>query len=190
MKTCMIEDCSTKLLAKGLCAKHYQRNLRHGHPLGIKPRINFEDRFWQKVNKSEGCWEWTASLGSSGYGQVRVGGVDGMVAPAHRVAYELTHGTVPRGMDMDHTCHNRSCVNPAHLRAVSHKENMENLRGAHRDSKSGVRGVYATKHGSYKVYVCHFGRDFYGGAHKSLEAATVAAEALRASLYTPITKGA
>ena len=147
-----------------------------------RPFIPVELRFWDKVDKSGDCWEWTASRGTSGYGQIRA---NGRPVVAHRVAYELTHGAVPEGVELDHLCHNRGCVNPDHLRVVSHKENMENLRGAHTDSTTGVRNVDRLPSGNYRVVVCHFGKR-YRSSHPTLEAAAAAAEALRAELHSHV----
>lgn len=61
---------------------------------------------------------------------------------AHRFAYELVVGPIPKGLKLDHkhTCL-KTCVNPDHLRVVTNKQNAENLSGAHIDSISGIRGV-------------------------------------------------
>lgn len=86
---------------------------------------------------------------------------------------------------VDHTCHNRSCVNPDHLRVVTNKQNAENLRGANRASKSGVRGVwFAPTRGKWVVQVRHNGRRYSGGSHLTLEAAEQSAIALRNRLFT------
>ncbi len=88
------------------------------------------DRFWEKVQKTEGCWYWTASLRGNGYGQIYIGerpGQSAYIAPAHRVAYELLVGPIPEGLQIDHLCRNPRCVNPSHLEPVTSKENS--LRG-------------------------------------------------------------
>ena len=83
-----------------------------------------ELRFWRNVVKTEGCWEWIAFRTKDGYGRFRVGG--GKVL-AHRFAYELLVGPIPEGLESDHLCRNRGCVNPAHLEPVTQQVNR--LRG-------------------------------------------------------------
>lgn len=79
--------------------------------------------WWGKVEVGgpAGCWPWTRSTGSHGYGQTW----DGVtVRLAHRVAWALHHGQqVPDGLTVDHECRNRICCNPAHLRLLSNVDN-------------------------------------------------------------------
>lgn len=82
----------------------------------IQPSI-----FWTRVDKSGECWIWTGALTNNGYGRH-----SGTVA--HRVSYELANGPIPEGMTVDHACFRRSCVNPAHLRLMSHLENSQRQR--------------------------------------------------------------
>lgn len=82
------------------------------------------ERFWLKVNRTGGCWLWTAAVSTGGYGRVHW---DGKLRQAHRVAYELEVGPIPEGLELDHLCRVRRCVRPDHLEPVSGKVNK--LRG-------------------------------------------------------------
>lgn len=82
-------------------------------------------RFWQKVEKTEGCWLWRGSVISSGYGNFSwsLNGTRRWML-AHRAVIELTTSTaVPPDLAVDHLCRVRTCVNPEHLEVVSHGEN-------------------------------------------------------------------
>lgn len=72
-----------------------------------------------------GCWLWLAGVNRSGYGHFSVKSVSKL---AHRAAYELFVGKIPRGLGLDHLCRVRSCVNPAHLEPVTQKENCVRAR--------------------------------------------------------------
>ncbi|MEU2070427.1 HNH endonuclease signature motif containing protein [Streptomyces anulatus] len=88
---------------------------------------NLPDRFWAKVDKTSSpnnCWLWTAAT-TYGYG---VFSVQRRMQRAHRVAYEALVGRIPDGLQIDHLCRVRECVNPEHLEAVTLRENV--MRGA------------------------------------------------------------
>jgi len=75
-----------------------------------------------------GCVLWTASLTKYGYGQI---GIGRDMKRAHRVAYELAKGPIPQGLEIDHLCRVRSCINPDHLEAVTKRENILRGYGTH-----------------------------------------------------------
>ena len=77
--------------------------------------------FTRKVQWQGSCIVWTASTDRRGYGSFRVGAKN---KRAHRVWYEHMFGAVPAGYELDHKCRVRHCVNPNHLRVVTHAENM------------------------------------------------------------------
>lgn len=79
------------------------------------------DRFMAKVEVTDGCWLWKASVNNQGYGRFSV---ESRAQYAHRVAFVLFRGPVPDGLVIDHLCRVRRCVNPAHLRAVTQRENI------------------------------------------------------------------
>lgn len=137
------------------------------------------ERFWSKVDKSGDCWAWQASTNSRGYGKMRL---RGKIVLAHRIAYALAYGECPDGLQIDHICHNRQCVNPAHLHLVTSQRNSEN-RIVRKDSKTGVRGVfwYAARN-KWRVYVTVKGKPHYGGSYSDIHEAEKAAIALRDKL--------
>lgn len=94
----------------------------------VKPLI---ERIADRVALTEtGCLEWIGSIHKHGYGAVSTGSrTDGTRRKqwAHRAVYELLVGLIPDGLDLDHLCRNRSCVNPEHLEPVTRRENL--MRG-------------------------------------------------------------
>lgn len=141
-----------------------------------------EDRFWEKVEKTEGCWNWTAAKNQYGYGIFAITKKD--LHPSHRFAYQLAMGDIPAGMQVDHICRNRACLRIEHLRIVTPAQNCQNL-DAHRDNKSGHRGVsWYTRSNKWRVRVSVRGRDYVGGMFDDLEEAAEAAKALRNSVMT------
>ena len=106
-----------------------KRGDRHDprHPLGdLGPQLDLgpevAKRFWAKVEvDSDGCWNWTACRSPKGYGLF---GFAGRLRPAHRLAYEVLVGPIPKGLTIDHLCRNRACIRPSHLEPVTNRENI------------------------------------------------------------------
>lgn len=70
------------------------------------------------------CWIWIRQRQNNGYGAVRA---YGRVMPAHRASFLAFKGPIPQGMEVGHSCHKRFCVNPNHLKAMTHADNMREM---------------------------------------------------------------
>jgi hypothetical protein len=89
------------------------------------PRPTFEDRLFSRVTEgANGCWLWGGARVRDGYGTI---GRDGRNLRAHRVMYEYFIVEIPEGLDLDHLCRVRHCVNPWHLDPVTRQVNI--IRG-------------------------------------------------------------
>lgn len=87
----------------------------------------------------DGCWVFTGSRNVKGYGRIGIRRPGhGRSILAHRLAYELAKGPIPEGLEVDHLCRNRACVNPDHLEAVPHITNVR--RGSRATSPTCIRG--------------------------------------------------
>lgn len=103
---------------------------------------------------------------------------------AHRYAWEFHHGPIPENVTVDHTCHNRACVNVDHLRLVTVTENNQYLAGAQSGSRSGVRNVHWHKAtGRWAVNVICNGVNHYFGSYSTVDEAKVVAEKARDELF-------
>lgn len=129
--SCVVQDCpGNDLQAHGLCRKHYMRARKHGDPtVSLLDRSPAVERFWKRTIQSpDGCWEWVGTITNSGYGSLS----DSGQVLAHRFAYELLVGPIPEGLQIDHLCNVRNCVNPAHLEPVTGLENMRRMSARYR----------------------------------------------------------
>jgi hypothetical protein len=101
---------------------------------------DWTDRFRKKVKVQEnGCHEWTGCRARNGYGQLNRGG---QAHYAHRLAWELATGRAPGEAYILHTCDNRGCVNPDHLRAGTFDDNMADMVAKRRQAR-GTRNGHA-----------------------------------------------
>lgn len=185
-KGCSVDGCSKKHHTKGYCGMHAYRMKMHGDPNKVLVRRDTPavDRFWDKVDKSGACWEWQGTKSSDGYGNFTTH-YKGKTYKAHRFSYEQLVEKVPDGMVLDHICHNRSCVNPDHLRVVTRKQNGENRLGPRSDNTTGFLGVHLNKKtGRYYATVVHNGKAHSKYGFTTAEEADVAVRKLRIDLYT------
>lgn len=101
-------------------------------------------RFWDKVHKTDGCWEWTGPCRP--YGRVCVGSVKNNTRRevlAHRASWTINFGQIPDGKNVCHSCDNPACVRPDHLFIGSQKENMQDMYSKGRQNKNQSRvGVF------------------------------------------------
>ncbi len=101
-------------------------------------------RFWAKVDKTDGCWVWTAGKNRTGYGRINIAGKN---CYAHRVSWELAHGSPPPDCLL-HKCDNPACVRPDHLFEGTRADNVYDMVNKGRARWGTVRGV---NHGGAKL---------------------------------------
>lgn len=179
MRVCEFEGCGAARVARTYCPGHHWQ-LMKGRDLTPILRMNSTERFWSYVEKSDRCWGWSGPMNGDGYGKFSIGTKK---VSAHRFSYELLVGSIPDGMEIDHSCRVRSCVNPAHLQAATRKQNVENV-DVQRTSTTGVRGVGPSEGGRFRARVGHNGTTYYLGVFDSIEDAGAAAKAKRLELHT------
>ena len=185
MRDCAFPGCTRPRRKGPLCSRHKIQQ-RAGIPLTPLPPVSngtepLEQRMEWRTERTDSCWNWTGATNSQGYGQLRFGN---KAIYAHRVAWEMNNGPIPDGLVVDHMCHNRRCVNPAHLQIVTQKQNCENL-SLRKDTKSGIRGVSWDKRTrKWHASVMHNRVSYSAGSYDSIADAEQAVIALRKKLHT------
>lgn len=139
-KSCSVESCTRTHYCRSFCERHYRRFKKYGDPLGEAPVPEpWQDRFWRKVVKGDGCWLWTGHRGSGGYGRFWLNGKQVL---AHRTSWEITNGPIPDGLYACHRCDNPPCVKPAHLflgTALDNAEDRDRKGRTPRHPNTGLR---------------------------------------------------
>ena len=154
---CAVDGCDRPHAARGYCAMHYTRTTRKGDPGSVdqvrrspQPRAPkvveplpdgwyigangrryapASERFWSRVTESpDGCWIWSGPLDRDGYGAFAPN--KGGRTSAHQWSYAEMVGDVPEGLELDHLCRVRACVNPYHLDPVTTQVNNERRAAA------------------------------------------------------------
>jgi hypothetical protein len=115
-------------------------------PSGVFPRTRrpASERFWEKVQKGDGCWVWMGAL-IKGYGAFQQETT--RTVRAHRFSYEEANGPIPSGLQICHSCDNPRCVRPDHMRVGTALDNSRDKWSRGRGSRApqGLCKVNAAK---------------------------------------------
>lgn len=112
--------------------------------------LSQDEKFWQKVQKAKPtqCWLWLGAKKPSGYGNVRR---DKVYTSAHRLAWQITFGPIPNGMQVQHSCDTPSCCNPHHLMLGTVVSNYVDMIKKGRGNSSHENRKFGEQHHQHKL---------------------------------------
>lgn len=133
---CCGEECAKKWRSQLMKIRN-SNQFRWSDLNEAQKKDRIQKRFDEKTEKTNDCWLWKGNFDKDGYGQLLAGikGNQFSERKAHRISWYLTYGEIPKGKMVCHTCHNRKCVNPFHLKLGFHKDNMQDRSKANRSAK-------------------------------------------------------
>ena len=144
------EECSLGRLRRGMCERHYRRLMSRGGDVS-SPRIDNLAHY----EVDGGCWRWMGAFWRNGYGKTST--VIHGTRLAHRAFFQEHRGPIPEGLDLDHLCRNRWCVNPSHLDPTSRATNLRRGHAAREVCEAGLHDLTkpgAVKPGTFQCLEC------------------------------------
>lgn len=187
MDTCIEPNCPSEVVARGWCRKHYQRWYVHGSPVatGSQKTYSLETALELRTRREGTCLIWTGSISKGGYATYngKLAKQEGTTL-LHRLVWMQAHSSIPKGIEIDHMCHTRNCVEISHLRLADKGLQARNHEGLRSDNTSGALGVnFSREKNKYYVRVYYQKVRYNGGYHHTFDEAVDAADALRRKLY-------
>lgn len=114
-----------------------------------RPLKSPEERLWESVEKTDGCWIWHGYTSPAGYGQI---GIGNKLEFTHRLSWEIANGPIPDGMVICHHCDNPACVRPDHLFLGTLADNNHDMKLKGRIRNAGTLGLnYGEANGNSRL---------------------------------------
>lgn len=184
--TCSISLCTKKVQARGWCSTHYKRWHVHGDPHYtevVRAASTEEALRIFTVREVGGCLVWQRSKTADGYSyyngpEAKVYGTNSL----SRILWIASNGVIPKGLEVDHKCFRRDCVDISHMRLLTRHQQMLAVSGK-RSNGLGYRGVSMPRPGRYKAQATYRGVIHSAGTFGDLLEAAEAARAKREELY-------